>query len=148
MGGGIVQPRQFAIKVSGGAEIVKHTNQSLFDGAKNNNAHKCFIQVDIKNAFGVPYRNQMYKIIKEYVPELCGIFISSYGNSSFLYKSRKRTKKMLLLLFKFSSFKIKYTLNHLPPIRTANTCIHCSLLVYIHETLNFVTTFMDVSSIK
>ena len=41
---------------------------------------------DVKNAFGVPYRNWMCKIIMEYTPELCGIFRSTYGNTSFLYK--------------------------------------------------------------
>ena len=82
----IVKSRQFAIKVSGGAEIVKHTNQALFDGAKQDKSNDCFVQVDIKNAFGVAYRNIMYKIIREYAPELCGIFIAAYGNSSFLYK--------------------------------------------------------------
>ena len=30
----IVKSRQFAIKISGTAEVVKHTNQALFEGAK------------------------------------------------------------------------------------------------------------------
>ena len=81
----IVKSRQFAIKVSGGAEVVKQMNQSLLNGAKQDKSND-FAQVVIKNAFCVPYCHWIYKIIRGYAPELCGIFIDAYGNSSFLYK--------------------------------------------------------------
>ena len=47
------------------------------------------------NAFGVPSRNWMNKIIMEYAPELCGIFIFTYGN------------KLLLTVTLLSFIKVK-----------------------------------------
>ena len=38
----IVKSRQFAIKVIGGAEVVKQMNQSLLNGAKQDKSNDCF----------------------------------------------------------------------------------------------------------
>jgi hypothetical protein len=111
---GIVQPDQYGIK--GGPEILKHLFQFFFDENRKENLCALHFDIkkhfDIKNGFGSVLKSKIYGILKRKCPELCCIFLATYGKESKLINwkgdpvgcCKAGTKQGKVILYRLSIF--------------------------------------------